>query len=177
MTTKIGILFLGLLLCLGCNKSAPDPRIAELEAEIKKLKTGVKTLDAAKKAMRELKKMDSVIEMGINYPNYTKTLLETKPAFDEAMTDVPEGNLKVALATTMKAYIDAGTFWNIYVTRESEFGFVRFEDEEREKFKDYKIPWDSGSYAKAETVREFWAFATVSLAVAEELIKRETAKP
>ena len=111
MNIRIGILLVGLLFCLGCDKSAsPDPRIAQLEAEIKKLKSGDKSLDAAKKAMRELKKMNSLVEMGINYSDYSKTLVESKPTFDEVMSEVPEGNLKTTLSAAMKAYIDTGMF-------------------------------------------------------------------
>jgi hypothetical protein len=62
-------------------------------------------LNSAKQAMKELKKINSVIEMEITYPDYKQILLETKPSFDDALSDVPEGDLKKALSTTMKAYV------------------------------------------------------------------------
>src|SRR6266487_3454675 len=172
---KTAIVGLSFLLCFGCNKSAPppDPRIAELEAEIKKLKSGDKSLEAAKKAMRELKKINSIIEMGISYQDYSRTLIETKPAFDEAVSDVPAGNLKLALLETMKGYIDAGTFWNLWIVGSEGYytgtyppGTRYFKKEDVEQFAIYKLPWGNDGislYGNKSMITDIWRVAAEGL--------------
>lgn len=199
MRIRIGILFVSVLLCLGCDKPAPpDPRIAELEAEIKKLKSGVKTLDAAKdksldgskRAIRELKRVNSVIEMGVNYPDYTKTLLEAKPTFDEAVEDLSDGELRTAFTTTMEAYIDANKFWNLCNDKKIAAGDKEFfSPEQMQPFKKYNLKWVSSTseYSNWERsqgfllgdrsmLQDIWLSAKVSLARSDELLKQQTAK-
>jgi len=184
MTLRIAIILMGLLLCFGCNKSTTDPRIAQLEAEIKKLKSGDESLDAAKKATRELKKINSVIEMGVNYANYTKTLLDAKPAFDEAMENISDEKLKMALKTTMQAFIDAEKFWNICITKQAnDEGWIYFSPEQQNQFKVYKLQWKfypnvwEGYLAGNQSmIQEIWKFANISLALSEQLSKQNETK-
>jgi hypothetical protein len=43
--------------------------------------------------------------MGISYSDYDQIMLETKPPFDEALSNLPEGDLKKDLSATMKNYV------------------------------------------------------------------------
>ena len=182
MNLRIGIILMGLLLCCGCNKPTSDPRIAQLEAEIKRLKSGDKSLEAAKKAIRELKKMNSVIELGVNYSDYRKILLETKPIFDEALSDTSEGKIKTLLSASMKAYVNAGNLWNVFAQRSVDMGAtVYFSEAEKEQFRDYDLDWKRGEWGDGvdpkNALHKMWGSANRNVLAVEELVKQEATKP
>jgi hypothetical protein len=127
--------------------------------------------------------------MGLNYPNYAKTLLETKPEFDDAMRGIPDGTLRTALLFTMQAYVDAGDFWNLCITKHPIFeedesdDRRRFTEDERARFETYKIPWEtvhpwdkSYDMANVSMVGNIWRFAGLMLNTSEALVKQEGEK-
>lgn len=165
------------LLITGCGQ---NQRIKELEAEVQELKSQLNRAPhvAAVKAIREMKKINSVTEMGLNYEDYRKVLLEVKPTVDEALSEMPDGTAKESLSATMNAYTDAGRYWNLCIKKHVRDDlYAVFRQDEIDQFASYKLPFRQGDgdyyWGHPTLITNFWAFASMELLKAEALSKHQ----
>ncbi|KQZ46347.1 hypothetical protein ASD92_25910 [Massilia sp. Root1485] len=65
----------------------------------------------AEPALKALRKINGSTELGISMLDYSHLVLEQVSIIDEALRDMPDGELKDAIAKSREAYIDARTLW------------------------------------------------------------------
>jgi hypothetical protein len=68
--------------------------------------------DAAKSAIKALRKMDAAAQVGVSYQEYGSRLIDTKAEVDEALSQIPEGKVKREIHLSMEAYTDANMAWS-----------------------------------------------------------------
>lgn len=68
--------------------------------------------EAALAAVRSLRKLASAAEIGVTYRDYSSRLIDVKSEVDEALAQMPDGDLKKEVAAAMEAYGDAGQAWS-----------------------------------------------------------------
>jgi hypothetical protein len=56
--------------------------------------------------------MASATEVGINFQEYGKRLIDLKADVDEDVAQLPEGELKQEIKLAVEAFVDANTAWN-----------------------------------------------------------------
>jgi hypothetical protein len=117
---------------VGCNKAPSEGRdkeIAELRAQVQALQhpkeqaprvavaaptqrqATERSKAAAKTVYRELLKLRSVTETGVNVNQYSERLLNAKAEIEASISDVDNRSFQVAAAAALNAYVDAGRFW------------------------------------------------------------------
>jgi hypothetical protein len=67
---------------------------------------------AANDALKALRKMASATEIGINFQEYGTRAIDAKADVDEALRQLPDGELKTEIGLAIEAYADAGRAWN-----------------------------------------------------------------
>jgi hypothetical protein len=67
---------------------------------------------AALAAIKALRKLDSAVSVGVNLQEYGTRVADTKIAVDEAMTDIPNGEVKDEIKKAMDAHAEALKFWS-----------------------------------------------------------------
>ena len=130
---------------------------------------------AAVDAIKSLRRMKSATEVGITYVEYGTRIIDLKGDVDEALTELPEGELKQVMGWAMEAYGDALVAWS-HVAQ----GHHLLIDYEPAKSlqKKYSIPEvnnHGGDARFTELTREtalsiIWAAAAQHVARASELV-------
>jgi hypothetical protein len=104
MRKKITFLTAAIILALGmavsatmtaCKKNAPSPETLDATAALRKLQAGT--------------------QVGINYQEYGKLLIEAKAKVNDATRSLPEGELKTQITGAMDSYADAATVWGVKI--------------------------------------------------------------
>lgn len=67
---------------------------------------------AALAAIKALRKVDSAVSVGVNLQEYGTRVADAKIAVDEAMPDIPSGEVKDEIKKAMDAYAEALKFWS-----------------------------------------------------------------
>jgi len=179
------ILFSVLFLFSGCGKSASEiaaeKKLAEERAAVEKKaaeekaaveKRQAEQRAAAKAAVQALKKMSGATEIGLNIMEYNKRLIDLKGDVDEAVEQLPEGELKREIGAAMEAYVDAMEIWREDFL-EYDFALTQFEPA-RTLQKKYGIPQrDAESIGKNTTLSVIWSAASRHVDRASALL-RET---
>jgi hypothetical protein len=96
---------------------------------------------AATKALRALRKLAGATEVGISFQEYGTRLIDVKAEVDEALSQLPDGEVKNEIKLAMEAYADAGQGWNASLGRNETL----FPDLEpgRSLMLKYSIPIDN----------------------------------
>lgn len=81
-------------------------------------KPAKETLDA----VAALRKIQAGTQVGINYQEYGRLLVEAKAKVNDAMRSLPEGDLKVQITGAMTSYADASTVWAIKIDQHLFYG-------------------------------------------------------
>jgi len=63
-------------------------------------------------AYKALMKIDAATQVGVNFQQYGQLLIDAKAKVNEAVTKLPDGELKTELNSAMEAYYDAGQIWS-----------------------------------------------------------------
>ncbi len=63
-------------------------------------------------ALKSLRRMAAATEVGINFQEYGKRVIDLKADIDEDLSQLPEGELKQEIKLAVEAYVDANTAWN-----------------------------------------------------------------
>lgn len=67
---------------------------------------------AARAAIKALRKLDSVVSAGCTFREYGTRVADAKIAVDEAMPDIPDGELKTNIKKAMEKYVDTLESWS-----------------------------------------------------------------
>jgi hypothetical protein len=70
-----------------------------------------KQKDAAKDALKALRKIEAATQVGVSYMQYGPLVIDAQAQVNEAMSMLPDGELKKELKAAMEAYADAGQAW------------------------------------------------------------------
>ncbi len=129
--------------------------------------------EAAKLALKELNKLASVTEAGLNHQEYQTRLLNAKVEIDNQLHDIPSSQVKTYLQESLQAYVDAKEFWDLALQRQGEYRYFYLSDAELAKYskygfggKDRKEPRLVGD----EMVSIFWMYGKSKASYAEELL-------
>ena len=66
-------------------------------------------------AIAALKKIQAGTQVGINYQEYGRLLIQAKAKVNDAAQSLPEGGLKTEITGAMDSYADASTIWGIKI--------------------------------------------------------------
>ncbi len=72
-----------------------------------------KPKEAIATALKELRRMASVVKAGVSYQSYGERLADLKANVDEALIDVPDGDLKNTIKDALQTYQDAAQWWDL----------------------------------------------------------------
>jgi hypothetical protein len=126
---------------------------------------------AARDALKALRKMAGATEIGINLQEYGSRIIDAKADVEEALRQLPDGDLKLEISLAMDAYADASKGWNQMLRY--DFLLVEFEPGQSLQ-KKYSIPIDNGLGSKAMTknavLSTIWGAARSHLEKAETLL-------
>ena len=168
--TILVAIFVASVICIGCNSGAGNGD-AKNDAQMTR-----EERDAAKAALKELNKLGSYTEAGINYQEYQSRVLDAKGEIDNHLLDVSSCPVKVALTASLDAYVDAREFWGLSVQRERGQGFFRLKEEEMARYSKYGdvASKDKESYGatRARLVEVFWIHGAFQAKLAEELLSK-----
>ena len=80
-------------------------------------KSGLTTAQkaAASKAVKQLRALNSVVEIGTTYSDYSKRVVDAKIEIDDQLSSLPNGELKKSILAALKAYDDARNLWKLEV--------------------------------------------------------------
>ncbi len=80
-------------------EAAPPPKVS-------------KDKEAIANAIKVLRKLSSATEIGMNFPEYSRRLVDVKIEFDGLLADIPNGEARRELELAMSAFQDAKSAWN-----------------------------------------------------------------
>lgn len=66
---------------------------------------------AANDALKALRKVEAATQVGVNYQQFGQLAIEAKAAVNQAVTALPDGEVKSEIVAAMEAYADAGDAW------------------------------------------------------------------
>jgi len=139
------------------------------------VKLSDKERDTAKAALKELRKLNSVTEAGLNYQEYQKRVLDAKGEIDSQLLDIPSGQVKDALKKSLDAYVDGRDFWGEAISRDKG-GFCYFSKEYAQRFSKYgeviHQTADGSWISETNMVKLFWLHASLQAKTAEELLSK-----
>lgn len=100
----------------------------------------LKEKKSAEDALTALKKIVAATEVEINKIEYSKMLIDTQAATNQAIEVLPDGELEKEIKLAMESFLDANTLWNIM----KEDALIYVCQEEFEKQPRFKVdPSDS----------------------------------
>ena len=162
-----------ILVCLGVTVGCGNSKEAEAQKEAQN--------DAKNSVIKELNKMNSITEMGVNYQNYSTKLLDVKTEIDSLMNDISDEQFKTKAQEALQAYVDATTVWNNMITgyRGSDENTVIVEQINKyiEKYElgGGSLPRDDGTVGGfipwEGALPKIWAIATLKTKEAKALIQ------
>jgi hypothetical protein len=122
---------------------------------------------------RSLLKIESAIEVGVNYQKYGELLIDAKTYVNEANLRLTDANIKKTFNNVIEEFSDALKIWKHKIDNSSySFGSKLYSYSEPGKtiILKYSIPTEKdsiGSYADADgAMQVIWAKATVDLLAA-----------
>jgi hypothetical protein len=93
-------------------------------------------------AIEALHKMQAATQVGVNYQEYGRLLIEAKAKTNDAIRSLPDGPLRNEISATMDAYADAAHVWGVKIA-----GHKLFESNLISK---YSIPLKDTEYRFAD---------------------------
>jgi hypothetical protein len=121
-------------------------------------------------ALTSLRRMSSATEVGINFREYSKRLIDLKFEVEEDIAKLPDSELKQQIQLCLQAYIDAATVWR----ESSGYDFIptKFEPVKTLQ-KQYAIPNGKRNsidvVLKDQALSKIWAAARKNLERSTEL--------
>ncbi|HEY0658049.1 MAG TPA: hypothetical protein VGD05_06230 [Pyrinomonadaceae bacterium] len=77
-------------------------------------------------ALKSLRKLAAATDVGVNFQDYGRRVIDVKAEVEEFLTNIPDGDSKTEIGLAMQAYADAGTAWNFAVQNRG-YLFIDFE--------------------------------------------------
>jgi len=118
-------------------------------------------------AIGALKKIQAGTQVGINYQEYGRLLIEAKAKVNDALPSLAEGKLKEELSGAMDAYADAAHVWSMKI--ESHLLSNTFDKQLIDK---YEIPLKDGFAQPDGALQIIWLHADVHLKQLDTLLKQ-----
>jgi hypothetical protein len=168
---KTAAIIIASLLCLGAVIVGVRHAAAvnKVEAENEKKAAGNAV---AAEAVAELKKIESAVEAGINFPEYSRRVLDAKVSVDAILERLPEDHpIHEQLAKTMRAYIAARNLWGLIIRKGGTDGGVYLKEDDRQDYEDYGDAFAQDGYFVISHVRIIWAYASAWLTVMDAIVK------
>jgi hypothetical protein len=109
------------------------------------VKLNPQAMVAVRDALKALRKMAGATEIGISFQEYGSRVIDAKADVEEALRQLPEGELKTEIGLAMDAYADASKAWNQMIRY--DFMLVDFEPGSSLQ-KKYEIPIDTSLSSK-----------------------------
>ena len=132
----------------------------------------------AKDAIDALQRVDAAVHTGLmNYYSHGPLVNEAKVQGDQAVSILPEGELRECLQTASDSYVDAADVWRHLGSQEKEDFPTEIIDSGSRRGKNLLEKWKlkpegDGSYFITERAREeLWQIASQKRKRAEELLK------
>jgi hypothetical protein len=95
---------------------------------------------SAREALRVLRRLNSAIDVGVSFVQYSQLLVEVKGTIDEALASIPNGELRDEITLAMETYADAGRAWNTMIQHGRRGKTTYFYEPLRELITKYSIP-------------------------------------
>ena len=78
-------------------------------------KSGLTTAQkaAASKAVKQLRALNSVVEIGTIYADYSRRVVDTKIEIDDQLSSLPNGGLKKSILAALEAHKGARNLWKL----------------------------------------------------------------
>ena len=134
------------------------------------VKLNPQAIAAVRDALKALRKMAGATEIGISFQEYGSRVIDAKADVEEALRQLPEGELKTEIALAMDAYADASKAWNQMIRY--DFMLVDFEPGSSLQ-KKYDIPVDTSLSSKmmrrTVVLSTIWAAAKSHIEKADAL--------
>ena len=111
-------------------------------------------LEAAKKALKELKKIASATSAGTLFNDYSRRVADAKVEVDSHLSDMPDDDLKASLQHIMETYSAAAEFWSLCIRHAGDT--FDLSDSELQYYREY-VNLDRGTGDMFLPV--FWAAA------------------
>lgn len=77
-------------------------------------------------ALKALGKVSSAIEIGVNYEDYSKLVLEAKSQVNEATAILKQGQIRSELELAIDSFVDARDTWNYALQNQYGAKFANF---------------------------------------------------
>jgi hypothetical protein len=94
------------------TESTPPVAAPKGELDTSRVPLSIRQTDAAIAALRALRKLNAAANVGVNYQNYSAMVIDAQASVDEALTLLPDCELKTELNLAGDAYADGLTVWN-----------------------------------------------------------------
>ena len=132
--------------------------------------------EAAKSALRALRKLAAAAEVGVAEKDFRERLIDAKAEVSENLQEIPSGILKTEIQIAMDAYTDAASIWN--ASFEYKYWRVLFVGPPGDIIKKYAIPVSAEEGDLRETTQDdrnlilnvIWAVATKHIDNAAALV-------
>jgi hypothetical protein len=88
---------------------------------VNKNNSKIKNNPAVENALKSLRKIAAATEVGINFQEYNRRVIDVKAEIEEFLPKIDNSYIKSEIESSMKNYQIAVTYWDIYITsRESQ---------------------------------------------------------
>ena len=124
--------------------------------EAKEVET--KKNEAAEDALRSLRKLAAAAEVGVNYAEYGRRLIDVKSEVSEFLLKIEESAVKEHIVLAMEAYADAATAWSRMISY--DILLTDFEPGSTLKRK-YSIPSESLKVGRGQLMRRGVVLSTI----------------
>jgi hypothetical protein len=145
----------------------PSNEVVNTNKRVVKLSPQAKA--AANDALKALRKMASATEVGISYQEYGTRIIDAKAEVDEAIRQLPDGEVREHISLAMEAYADAARAWGQMLRY--DFLIVMREPTLPEK---YSIPVDKSTsipaMSKNDVLTTIWRAAKTHITEASSLL-------
>ncbi|MDX6498994.1 MAG: hypothetical protein QOG23_2254 [Blastocatellia bacterium] len=137
-------------------------------------------------ALKALRKMDTATDVGVSYMQYGPMLIEAKTSVNDALSGLPDGQLKDELNAAIEAYSDANTLWRLTNNEGIKLsgpleGTVTVPSSAEQIVKKYHVPdifgtvhdeGNAGVVSKQSALSAIWKVARSHIDTASSLIAK-----
>ncbi len=147
--------------------SPSDREITELRKQVADLQSALqaaratptsppKNLTAPKEVYRELLRLESATQTGLNYPQYCERLLNAKSKIEATLPRVQNYTFRNRVEKALAIYMDARDLWFFFLTQ----SYHQLSPLERSQFEPYQLSIIEDKYVSSSQVPVIWSHAS-----------------